>query len=47
MPINLVPSMSALNEFYLPIDVELHPDDLLSQDTEDLMDKFSSDEEAD
>ena len=28
MPLNLVASMSQFNEFYLPIDVELHPDDL-------------------
>lgn len=33
MPLNLVPSMSQLNDFYLPIDVELHPDDLTEEDT--------------
>jgi hypothetical protein len=33
MPLNLVPSMSQFNDFYLPIDVELHPDDLTEEDT--------------
>jgi hypothetical protein len=45
MPLNLVPSMSAHNEFYLPIDIELHPDDLLS-DEEDEFENISDDEES-
>lgn len=43
---NLVPSMNGFNDFYLPIDIELHPDDLFSQNTEDLeLSKFTEEEE--